>query len=210
MKATLAILTVLGLTGLTLANSIPSQNVATSSLCQDLKDFKNLIPVKKMINLAHEYYVHDPEFKKAVDYIYSSEFKELTEKIKASPAVAEVKSYLKKKGFDARELVASQLRSMPQMKITGGGFAGFFQDLQALIPVNEIKSLYDKKLVTSKKFALLIEIITSPELKSLTNKIRLDPTVQQAVKKLKSFDFDLHTVMEYLNSNFGRVFKGLF
>ena len=142
MKAILAIFTVLGLAGLTLANNPRTDDVTANSGVQDLKEIKKLIPVKEMINLAHEYYKRDKEFKNAVE----SQVEKLTNQIKSSPEFKEAVDHLKQKGLNAREVVVSQLRSSRPMKITGGGFEGFIKDMEALIP-NEIKNLNEKKLV---------------------------------------------------------------
>jgi hypothetical protein len=79
-------------------------------------------------------------------------------------------NFLNDRGIDVAEIL-NQIHEIlglppyPRSKNTrrGEGVSGLINDVIAVLPTEELKALFDKKLETSKDFKDLVEAIQSPE-----------------------------------------------
>ena len=221
MKSALAILTVLGLIGSYLVKCSPPNdeiiNSRTRGIADDLLDFVNIIPLKKITDLFNQYLNNDENFEDAVMYIlFNEEFKGFVIEIESMTEAKDILNYLQKAGLNAYEYVnkingylyiQTISSSFKLTKVSrASGLGGFINDVKDLIPTDEIKNLYDEKMKSSEEFSALIKKLNSPEFKSLVDKIMGKPRLQEILKKLKSNNIDLQEIFDVLITVLGLKF----
>lgn len=90
----------------------------------------------------------------------------------------------------------------------GVGVRGLLDDIEALLPLEKIKALYEDKLMSSPDFAALIEHLKSDEMKAMVQAINKNPAIQDINKRLKEQGVDVALVIDLLNKIFGWGIEG--
>ncbi|XP_058805216.1 uncharacterized protein LOC131672179 [Phymastichus coffea] len=196
----------------------PRRSVLLSlgNLKDDLDDFLALIPVKEIKDLFYEYLSNDEDFREALDYIQSDEFKGLVMEVEGSQEVKGFLEFLVASGLDAYNFVnklndflgidhITPIYLIKNRKITGG-LPGFIEDVKALLPLDKIESLYNEKLQTSEDFKNLITRLKSQEFQGLVNKFMVNPALQNLMKKAEAKGVNVQAILDFLTALLGIKF----
>ncbi|KAK0180567.1 hypothetical protein PV327_002935 [Microctonus hyperodae] len=185
------------------------------ALHDDLEDFLELVPKTEVLSILHEYSKHDKEVQSIVKYIHSSEFRKLVEVIESIPEVISLYRYVQESGLDVYYLVNKvhdiiELLSFPPLnepaiKITGG-VSGLIADVNHVVPINNIKTLYHEKTKTSVKFKKFLEHFQSSEFQVVVNKLFTNVKVKEIIKKAKAAGVDIKEITDLLSTIFGLEF----
>ncbi|KAJ8687925.1 hypothetical protein QAD02_023720 [Eretmocerus hayati] len=190
------------------ANQIHFQNY--QSMNNDIDDFLALIPVHDIKELFYKYLSEDEDFGEVIDYILSNEFKSLINEIGSQPEVKELIDYIQSAGLDFNYLieklkemfVLGKFATRLNIKSYGisGGLPGFFRDLVAILPVDDLEKLYHKKLETSQDFVKFIKSLKSQKFIALIDQTVANPKVGDLLHKAETKGIDVDAVIDYIKS----------
>ncbi|KXJ83829.1 hypothetical protein RP20_CCG000164 [Aedes albopictus] len=158
--------------------------VSTRSLNDDLQDFLNLLPVDKLTDLVVRYFTTDKEFQEAFAYLQGEEFAAVWDQFFALKEVKDVLNYLE----DA---------------VKAGGLSGFVDEALALLPLKELKALYEEKLKTSPEFKAFFDKLFSADFQKLVDFYQNSKEAQAMVQKLRDHGVDVDKFFELVAGFFG-------
>jgi len=81
----------------------------SGDLRADLKDFVALVPRRRIGFIAARYYIFDPKFRQAVEFVRSDEFTTTWQQVRAAPDFVDIINYVTEygSGYDITTLVDS-------------------------------------------------------------------------------------------------------
>ncbi|XP_023289669.1 uncharacterized protein LOC105699026 [Orussus abietinus] len=214
MKLLLALVAALAVTQTSFSYKIQD---TSRSLEDDFLDFIALIPQDKVIEIVHDYAANDAEFQATIKYLQSEEFKKLILAVDALPEYIDFLNYLHFAGIDVytginqiHEILGLEGLKPPsgrkiQPRITGG-LTGLLEDIKNVLPIQEIRALYQEKLKTSKAFAEFIKVIESPEFQKIVDALEANPEFQHIILTAEQHGIDVQAVADFLNTVFGLNF----
>lgn len=155
---------------------------APTTLKDDITDFVALLPVQKIQDIFSEYALHDNGFIISILYLHSNQFLKGLERVQKTQEFRKVLDVYDHKGVSIYELVSGineglgldQLEKTPKVQLRkAGGFGGFLKEIKEVLPLEEIKKLYEKKMTDSKEFRTFVETLDSkPAIKAYTNLLK--------------------------------------
>ena len=176
----------------------------------DLQDFLKLIPIDKIKEIVLDYVLNDPEVQSLLAYAQSEDFKNLVLRVEAIPGYIDFINYLEDSGVHAYAYINSihEIVGLPPLERQfllrrGTGLRGMIDDIISILPLDDLRALFDEKLATSPDFQNLVKRVQSPEFQALLDQLRNDPEYQNVLKDLKSRGIDVDKVIELLRSLFG-------
>uniref|UniRef100_A0A1L8DR69 Putative microvillar protein with insect allergen related repeat n=1 Tax=Nyssomyia neivai TaxID=330878 RepID=A0A1L8DR69_9DIPT len=191
-------------------------------LKQDIDDFVDLIPKEEIQNLTRNYFFGDSEVRFAYEYCQSEEFHALREKIVNLPEVKDFLVYLNDSGLNLVELVNklagivgppqpvdSFEESSPEDSTSTdsaaamGGVSGFVDAIVALLPQDQILSLFFLKLETSSAFSNLIERIGSSEFERVLDFVENSRELKSLLATLHQHGIDVSKIVQSVQAFFG-------
>ncbi|KAK0075276.1 hypothetical protein PV325_007133, partial [Microctonus aethiopoides] len=184
------------------------------ALHDDLEEFLALIPIDEVSSIFLEYVTHDKEVQYVVEYVQTSEFRELVKAIESIPDVVTFYEYLQESGLDIYDLVNKlhEFIGLPplvpriaSLQITGG-VIGLIADIKTALPIDDIKALYYEKLETSIEFKKLIERLQSPVFQAVVDTLLANSEFQEIVEKAKAIGLDIKAITDLLSTIFGLEF----
>ncbi|XP_046836338.1 uncharacterized protein LOC124431955 [Vespa crabro] len=210
MKLTVVLVVILAV-----ANAWAVPNYDNTELKKDLQEFVNLVPVDKIKKLVLQYAAEDAEIQKGLAYAKSNEFKSMLREVNAMPEYINLLNYIYKTGVDIYKCIncifgyvqvpkLEPPKSFFEYGITGG-YNGLIEDVQKLIPKDQIKVLYRQKLETSPAFKELMDHFNSPEFKNLFFTVYYDPRVQHMITVAKQSGLDLEKLSGVIVRNIERI-----
>lgn len=214
MKFCLALLVALAFSGVPNSNAVP---IKSSELHDVLNEFLALVPKEKVVKIFLEYLDKDAEVQAVMEYITSDGFRELVEKVESIEEVKNFYAYLDESGLDIYGMVNKLHeiiglppivlieKTRPSAQITGG-IAGLWQDIKAVLPIEDIKALYHEKLETSPAFAELVNRLSSPKFQELINALRANEEFRKIVVFFKEAGIDVNAIKDVLTTMFGLEF----
>ncbi|XP_025602897.2 uncharacterized protein LOC105691040 [Athalia rosae] len=210
MKLAIVILAVLGVS---VSSALPTHNIFARNLKDDLEDFKNLVPVDRIVEIVIQYLADDAEVQNGVAFLTSDAFKTLVLDVEAIPEYREILRILADGGLDVYALVdkihglldlpAFQPRTLLRNVVRAGGFRGLVDEILAILPLEELKALYYEKLETSPDFANLIAHIASDEFQAAIEKVRANPTYQHMREAALAYGIDVSKLSTIIRSLLG-------
>lgn len=185
------------------------------ALHDDFLDFINLLPKDKILQIISEYVDSDEEFQFVMEYTQSAEFRQLVKIVEDIPDVIIFYNYLQESGLDVYGAV-NQLHDFiglppllpstrPTIKITGG-VSGLIADLKAILPIEDIKALYYKKLETSIEFKNLIERLQSPKFQAIIDILMANEEFNEILQQAKNRGVDIEAISNLFSTIFGLDF----
>ncbi|RLU27030.1 hypothetical protein DMN91_000829 [Ooceraea biroi] len=184
-------------------------NIGRGELAKELQDFADIIPEEEILGVTLQYLSEDVEFQKMIMYLQSAEFKELVRDVEALREIKTLMDYVHHAGVDIYYLVniLNDFIGLPRLtapetfrigeQITGG-INGYFKDIEALIPVEEIKALYKKKLAESEVFRNFIAQLSSENFQNIVNKVYANQKFQTLLQHAKKAGVDLERIKDLL------------
>lgn len=208
MKFALVILVALAVSNPLEAYKVPS--VGSGALANELQKFIDLIPLEKINAIISVYKKEDAEFQELLKYLQSSEFKLLVAEIEGFPEFIDILNYEQRVGLDAYYLVNEVNEYLHLSKLTPpfsraktSGIRGFLDEVEALIPLDKLKNLYQDRLKNSAVFAEFINKLKSPTAQSLLNKLCASKNFNNFLSKAKSHGVHLDVVKKHLKNVLG-------
>lgn len=208
MKFALVILVALAVSNPLEAYKVPS--VGSGALANELQKFVDLIPLEKINAIISVYKKEDTEFQELLKYLQSSEFKLLVAEIEGFPEFIDIMNYEQRVGLDAYYLINEVNEYLHLSKLTPpfsraktSGIRGFLDEVEALIPLDKLKNLYQDRLKNSAVFAEFINKLKSPTAQSLLNKLCASKNFNNFLSKAKSHGVHLDVVKKHLKNVLG-------
>ncbi|XP_019551111.3 protein G12-like [Aedes albopictus] len=192
--------------------SFISAPVPTRSLKDDLQDFVNLLPVDKLTDLVVRYFTTDKEFQEAFAYLQGQEFAAVWDQFFALKEVKDVLNYLEGAGLEVYDLLnqVADFLGVSHVKPTrgvrslkAGGLSGFVDEALALLPLKELKALYEKKLKTSPEFKAFFDKLFNADFQKLVDFYQNSKEAQAMVQKLREHGVDVDKFFELVAGFFG-------
>ncbi|XP_078043332.1 uncharacterized protein LOC144473381 [Augochlora pura] len=209
MKFVVAALAILAVSTSTDAYKLP--RAGNGALADTLQDFVDIVPVNKIVSIIMQYLAEDREFGVMVSFLKGPEFKAVIRDAESMPEVVDLLNYVQKAGLDIYYLANKlnkfiglpAIRPMVATEKITGGIRGFLDDVEALIPVAQIKQLYNKKMSTSKIFADLMQKLRSPQVQKIANAIAANPNLKVIIQKANKVGIDSKAVVAFLERFLG-------
>ncbi|EAT34670.1 AAEL013127-PA [Aedes aegypti] len=180
------------LVAITTASYIPVE-ASTKSLKDDFQDFVNLLP-------------------EAFAYLQGKEFAAVWDQLFALKEVKEVLNYLEDAGLEVYELLnqVADFLGLNHVKPTkgvkslkAGGLSGFVDEALALLPLKELKALFEEKLKTSPEFKAFFDKLSSTDFQKLVDFYQNSKEAQALVQKLRDHGVDVDKFFELVAGFFG-------
>ncbi|CAL1680689.1 unnamed protein product [Lasius platythorax] len=170
------------------------------SLEEELVDFVNLLPMKKLVDVMVKYVNEDKEVHNAVLFVLTTKFHDLLRAVEALKEHQALVVYIQKSGFNIIQhiqtfhkiigmedfvppKIESFLKSQISAQEVGGGMKALLADIYSLLPLDKIDALYKEKLQTSKVFADFVARVTSPELRKIAHNLNDHETLRNLSRK---------------------------
>ncbi|XP_047109029.1 uncharacterized protein LOC124777612 [Schistocerca piceifrons] len=209
MKTIFILFAVLGITA---AKAVPAPRISvhTRNLQDDLNDFLVLIPVDEIVAIVTDHLANDPEVQAAVQYILSDDFKSIVLAIDALPEYIDFLNYLQESGLDVYKYVNAlhdflglpQLTPPSKLRHTRS-IRSMVDEILAILPLDELRALFDEKLETSPDFKELYDRIRSPEFQSIVETLNSLPEYQELLQKLRDAGIDVDAFIDLIRGLFG-------
>ncbi|KAH8348450.1 hypothetical protein KR084_007534 [Drosophila pseudotakahashii] len=181
----------------------------SGGLREDLKDFVALVPRRRIGFIAARYYIFDPKFRQAVEFVRSDEFTSTWQQVRAAPEFVNIINYLTDygSGYDITTLVDSlptrlrtyQLsRTVPVELMLRRDLTTFLWDVIQSLPRTRIYSLISQKMRQSTEFAKLYKALRNKEFKELVQRARKSKQLQAPLRKLNQKSINVDEILQIL------------
>ncbi|XP_074101131.1 uncharacterized protein LOC141528800 [Cotesia typhae] len=186
------------------------------TLHDDLDDFVGLLPLDEITEVAIRYLEYDEEVKAVVDYIQSERFHKLVKLIEEFEDVIRFFDYLDESGLNVYSLVNKihdfiGLPHLPKAsrgveRVNTYGVAGLIAEIKALLPLEDIKTMYYHKLETSVHFKQLVERLQAQEFQQIVDTLVANQEVQAIVVAAQEYGINVKAFADLLSTIFGFEF----
>ncbi|KAH8284741.1 hypothetical protein KR054_000510 [Drosophila jambulina] len=194
---------------LVLVFAISCWSSVSADLRSDLKDFAALVPRRRIGFIAARYYIFDPRFRQAVEFVRSNEFTNTWQQVRAAPDFVNIINYLTEhgSGYDVTTLVdrlidrlkAFQLsRTVPVELMLRRDLTTFLRDTLQSLPRTRIYSLMAQKVRQSGEFAKLYKALRSKEFKDLVQRARYSAELKAPLRKLSQKSINVDELLQIL------------
>ncbi|XP_037715966.1 protein G12 [Drosophila subpulchrella] len=181
----------------------------SGDLRADLKDFVALVPRRRIGFIAARYYIFDPKFRQAVEFVRSDEFTTTWKQIRAAPDFVDIINYVTEygSGYDITTLVDSlptrlqayQLsRTVPVELMLRRDLTTFLRDVIQSLPRTRIYSLMSQKMRQSSEFARLYKALRNKEFKELVQRARRSEQLKAPIRKLNQKSINVDELLQIL------------
>ncbi|XP_065719671.2 protein G12 isoform X2 [Drosophila suzukii] len=181
----------------------------SGDLRADLKDFVALVPRRRIGFIAARYYIFDPKFRQAVEFVRSDEFTTTWKQVRAAPDFVDIINYVTEygSGYDITTLVDSlptrlrayQLsRTVPVELMLRRDLTTFLRDVIQSLPRTRIYSLMSQKVRQSSEFAKLYKALRNKEFKELVQRARRSGQLQAPIRKLNQKSINVDELLQIL------------
>ncbi|XP_066592046.1 uncharacterized protein [Prorops nasuta] len=161
-----------------------------------LKDFLNLLPFQKILAIFDKYLMTE-DVQKAIQYLRSEDFKASLLSIEVLREFEGLVRYLDDAGLDIVNYI-NYLHSslalppfvLPDTRTFNvqatAGLKKIYDELEAVLPEDEIKSLFDYKIHHNAVFAHFVNSVKSPEFAKIVAALKAQPAFVQFIQNLKN------------------------
>ncbi|PNF37061.1 Protein G12, partial [Cryptotermes secundus] len=182
----------------------------TRNLNDDLNDFLALVPLDEVIAIVLDYLANDQEVQELILYLQSEEFHKIVITVEELDEFKLLIKIPEELGIDVNSIInlIHEIIGLPPYAARkntrrGVGLNGLIDDLIAILPIDDLKALFEKKQQTSPDFKALIDAIQSPEFKSILDKLESLPEFQKLLQNLRDKGVDVDHIIELLKALFG-------
>ncbi|XP_014605826.1 PREDICTED: uncharacterized protein LOC106787725 [Polistes canadensis] len=186
-------------------------NLGRGELYKDLQEFVDLVPTEKLVQLLVQYAAEDAEVQKGLQYVQTDDFKQLVQENEQIPEVMAFYNYVYNAGVDIYYLLNRLHDYIHLPKLTPpssyygitGGYKGLVADVKALMPNDQLKVLYQKKLQSSSAFKELVQHLSSKEFQTIVNTLYANQRFQHILKRANESGLDINAVREVIQTVLG-------
>lgn len=182
------------------------------SLRDDMDELLALIPKEKIVQIYMKYR-EDPDIKKVVAYLKSSDFAAVAHIVAGVPEVQEMVTYLEGKGLKVVETLnkiadllglphwpGSLVHSWPRQART---WRQFIDEVLAVLPMKDIEALLVDKLMNSADFQELYQKISDLDYNKLHDNALKHPEIVDMLKRLNAMGVDTKKIWQAIKDLFG-------
>ncbi|XP_063232323.1 protein G12-like [Bacillus rossius redtenbacheri] len=183
------------------------------NLEDDIKAITKLIPVSKIKAIALKYIANDAEVQAVVKYMKGSEFAALVKAVNDEKLVKDLYTFLCSNGVDIYKDVntVNKLLELPEVQPQGRvlpaarTFRGFLDEVEAELPLGDMKKVFEQKKATSAVFKAFFDKISGSEFRAMVDKFWALKTVQDIKTKLEALGADVDKAVKLLKNLLGWV-----
>ncbi|CAD7085638.1 unnamed protein product [Hermetia illucens] len=176
-----------------------------------LEEFISMSPIQKILELLFTSMTSDPETQAVMEYLSSFEFHQILIMFQNRP---EFKSLL---DFACNDLYIDvayyfnvlafifgfpEARAHPRVIARGGGFHGLLREILDLIPLDDLKALWDEKLATDCCVQLTFKKMNSDEFRSIVNALKGNDAYIDMNEHLRGLGVDVDLIIDTINRIF--------
>ncbi|XP_053970636.1 uncharacterized protein LOC128872209 [Hylaeus volcanicus] len=195
MKFALSLLAVLALVGSLKAYKIPSTGSAL--LAKEFQDFLGLVPQDRVMAILRAYAAQDKQFQTVMKLVDSQETKLYIQEVEAYAPMRDLLAYTQRDGLDIYLMVnrlnaALKLKPfvpLASLKITGG-LRGLYKDIEAVLPVQKMKDLFDYKMKKPTELFFFMHELMSSRYFKLANFIHTNQHLLNIAQQAKQAGID--------------------
>ncbi|XP_072929503.1 protein G12-like [Epargyreus clarus] len=175
-------------------------------------DFMNIIFEEAGDDLDHlfEHYIEFEEFRASLDYVQTTNFKELVYEMESLPEFKAVVEFLENDNIDIlffidmfNELVE---QAVPRTRhtISGTNLSAFITDAIAEFPKAKLQALFDQKMAEEEEFRTAIDNLQSEEWDNVWSALWENETFQKEVQTLADNGIEMHMLLDEIMAVFGQ------
>lgn len=193
-------------------NAYVVPRTGNGALAAEIQDFVNIVPFDDMVALLHEYINQDSEMQAWLNYVQSNEFRNLVSDLESIPEFRDLLNYQQNAGLDAYYL-ANKINDFLHLaklappnrarRAVTGGIRGYLDQVEAMLPMEQIRALFRQKLANSKVFADFMRFLGSPTSQRLVDAACAKPAFNNLLRKLQGYGVDLNKGRDFLEHQLG-------
>ncbi|KAI4483259.1 hypothetical protein M0804_008314 [Polistes exclamans] len=176
--------------------------IKKNPLDKDFKDFLKLIPAKELASIL-EKYSDDEETLKSFAWILGCEYSNMTRALENLPEYKALIKYIHESGYNgmvrfrilhdaygSEEYIPPSLVRLNSEEMSETGINGYLKEYFAILPLEEIKRLHDKKMVQSPAFMKFSTYINSNKYYRIVDSLESSQEYKNFVRKSKEAGID--------------------
>ncbi|KAI5630832.1 insect allergen related repeat, nitrile-specifier detoxification domain-containing protein [Phthorimaea operculella] len=181
-----------------------------------IMEFLNMVDVDKLMKVIMEY-VSDPDVTNFINFISSKDFQEVAIKFEDIEEFKEAMAYLQNKGYDVKSILdlinsllsiqSSKRHELMSSEKDGKGMTRFIKDMLQVLPVDDWKILFEKKLETSADVRELFEALSAKEFQDILKRLAANPELTEIKKVFEFYGFDFDEISIMVDEVFGDRFE---
>ncbi|XP_071878303.1 uncharacterized protein [Bombus fervidus] len=193
-------------------NAYVVPRTGNGALAAELQDFADIIPLDDIVALLHEYVNQDSEMQAWFNYLQTNEFRNLVSDLESIPEFRDVLNYEQNAGLDAYYL-ANKINDFLHLsklvppnrvrRAVTGGIRGYLDQVEAMLPMEQIRALFRQKLANSKVFADFIHFLGSPTSQRLVDAVCAKPAFNNLLVKLQGYGVNLKKGRDFMENQLG-------
>ncbi|XP_068083479.1 uncharacterized protein [Anabrus simplex] len=168
---------------------------------QDIQDFLAIIPTDDIIFIVLHHLANDPEFWNEIGYFGSDEFIQALTVIEGKQELKALLDDLESYDLRAYEFMntINGVLGIPPIQPKHSrhtrGIKEVIDEIRAVLPKEEIKALYDEKMLNSPDFNKVITHLQSAEFKQIVDTFRSVPEEQVLERKLEEYGINVDEII---------------
>ncbi|CAD7085647.1 unnamed protein product [Hermetia illucens] len=176
-----------------------------------LQEFTALIPTDKILELLLTSMTSDPETQAVMEFLSSSEFHQVVNLVQSQPSFKTLLDFACSDlyldaayyfNFLAGIFGFPEVRSHPRAIARAGGFRGLLLDILEVIPVDEIKALFEQKLASDYYLQLAFQKINSDEFGAIVDTLKANAAYVDMKDRLRGLGVDVDLIIDTINKIF--------
>ncbi|GAB0091782.1 hypothetical protein DMENIID0001_066630 [Sergentomyia squamirostris] len=196
-------------------SSLAADTAAPRDLKEDFEEFVALIPFNKINDVVIKYIILDGEFRSFVKYLQSGEFGKVWDQIFSHHLMKDLLRYLDSKDVDAVGLInqLADLIGQPHVNpdVEGvlvetkilGGVKAIFEEIIALINIDQMEALILDKLANSPAFQELYNKISSIDYAEIDEFLENSAEIQDFLQRLRKYGITVDDFIYAIKEFFG-------
>ncbi|XP_062551697.1 protein G12-like [Armigeres subalbatus] len=178
----------------------------------ELIQIQQSFPLDQLRILLAEYLVHDPQFRRSIQYMRSVEFAEVWNRFLNNDKVQEWLQYIEDAGLPVNKVIAmfSDLTGSKKparfrrfIQIRKGGLSAFVDDALKIVSSSNLVDLHEAKKQSNPQYKELMDKLTAPEFGQMMKEIVEDPEVIAIQKQVKKHGIDIEKLLDLFKTFFG-------
>ncbi|CAK1583560.1 unnamed protein product [Parnassius mnemosyne] len=177
------------------------------------EDFLDLIMDEAGHEISHlfEHYIEFEEFRKSLDYMRTSNFKNLVYEMESLPEFKAVIDFLENDNIDIlyfidrlNVMIEDIQTKKSRHNLSGRDMSAYINDCVAVFPKEKLIALYDQKIAEDEEFKVAMDNLMSDEWNQIWEALWESETFLAEAKILSENGIDLRVLLQELKAVFGQ------
>ncbi|XP_065081012.1 protein G12-like [Ochlerotatus camptorhynchus] len=176
----------------------------------DLIGIQQSLPIDRLRILLAEYLVHDPQFRRTIQYMGSVEFSEAWNKFMEIEKVKELLRYIDDAGLPVNRVLnmlsdftGTRSRVKRFIQLRKGGLSAFVDDAIKIVSSSDMMGVHEKNKNNNPQYKGITDKLTAPEFGRLIREVLDDPEVQAIQEQVKPHGIDIEKLLDLFKAFFG-------